>query len=273
MRRLILEYSIVMLVTLLAQQVIVADDPPSFSSGDLTFAILECSSGSKLDFGTKKERAYTIGFEGMLQSPSDLDIVCVSEEFHAKRANIAGGESKLEIKRASRRSSSPEDDVKYNAVFANNANTKMRTTNLTANPFTITELLVKGRIVVATSRAEHEISAIVEEDLIDVGHGIKLRLSAMRIGAKRDADITINYTRAEGSTMAFLESVEVIDDRGKIVGGGRWAKSLRIFASRGTFKAKFNLDEGASVAKLKCVFVTEYEVRPVEFTIDGIFQM
>ncbi len=95
----------------------------------------------------------------------------------------------------------------------------------------------------------------------------------MKINRNRLAEVEIEYSRSADETGAFLESVYAVDASGQLLGGGRWSKANRIFSNSGKFKTEFVIPPNSTIKSIKCIFVTKFNLKPLEFTIDKVFQM
>lgn len=230
----------------------------------------EYKASSELAFaGRKAKREFSVEMEMAIHVPDALDLVCISDEMRVLSAIDEKGKA-LNVRSKSRSSSVAKDD--FNAILSGSAKTELKDAKLIANAYTVKLMVVQANVVIGKKRAEVIIPADVVEDLRDVGNGIRLRLSSLKIDSKRMVQLTIDYKRLEGTRGTILESVYLIDNRGNNLGGGRWNKGLSIFAPDMEFKGQYKLAAGATISKIKCVLLTQYEVTPIEFKITEIFQ-
>lgn len=244
---------------------------PTFKNKQkIELEIGEYKASSELAFaGRKAKREFSVEMETAIHVPDSLDLVCISDEMRVVSAVDEKGKA-LNVRSKSRSSSFIKDD--FNAVLAGSAKTELKDAKLIANAYTVKSMVVQANVVIGKKRAEVIIPADVVEDRRDVGNGIRMRLSSLKIDSKRMVQLTIDYKRLEGTRGTILESVYLIDNRGNNLGGGRWNKGLSIFAPDMEFKGQYKLAAGATIAKIKCVLLTHYEVTPIEFKVTEIFQ-
>lgn len=221
--------------------------------------------------GKKPDNEYSIEFESLIQVPKTLDLVCVTDQVDLTAAEGAKRQS-LMMPRTLRKTSTRTKSDDFNAFHGGVAKTELKSAEVNGNPYTIKELTVTGSAVLAKKRAEVIIDATVEEDFKSIGHSMKLRISSMKIDRSRVCEISLDYHRPKGKSGAFLEAVYALDAKGNVLGGGRWSKGMGIFSDSMQFKGEFVIARGANIDKFKCIILTDYEVRPVEYIITDIFQ-
>ena len=273
-RRIVISFSLTLVLVLLmnADRANAQFEAPSFTTKDkMTLTISEYEARSKWDFTERPpESDFEIKLKAMVKLPDDMDLVCITEKIEPKSVVDA---KKLNLLKPPARPTLPNRARdNYNAFLGGVAPVDLDRAEYRANPYLIATMTVEAWVLVAKERKEAKIAAKVVEDPVDIGNGMKVRLSAMKINNQRDVDLTIEFTRPEGTGGTILEAVYALDDKGNELGGGRWGKGLRIFEGQGKFTGQFSISGAANIHGFKCVMVTKHELRPVQFEIEGVFQ-
>ncbi|MEX2213170.1 MAG: hypothetical protein WD768_03515 [Phycisphaeraceae bacterium] len=245
--------------------------PPTFTEGKLVFTCREYDARAKHDFTKRPHDAtYEIKLSGSITIPKEMDVVCVTEDCQAKSVIDA---RKISLLKPVLRPVVPNRARdSFNAVVGGVAMVAMDKLECAAHPYLVSKMTIEAWALLAKERKEATVPAKVAEDASDIGYGMKVRLSAMKISNQRDVELTMEILRPEGTGGTILESVIALDEKGKELGGGRWGRGLRIFEGRGRFQAEFQIPPGSNIHNFKCIMVTKHELKAITFTLDGIFQ-
>lgn len=231
--------------------------------------IAETKNEAVLSRDAQTDSQHQIKVEALLVSPPKLDTVCVEQEQTVVSARNAKKQSVLQSSRG--RPKSDDTRVKFQAFQDGVAYTEIPKTELKEHPAKLDAMDIRCRTVVATAREEVMLKAIVQEREEDVGHGVSVRISSMKISRKLKCDIMLEYTRPAGFGAAFVEEIHAVGANGKDLGGGRWAGDAAVFAARGKHDFEFQLKDGQDIESLRLVLCTRYEAREQRFTVKHIW--
>lgn len=244
------------------------DEPPEFENEDgYTLTVLKYEASTEIDY-EDGDASFDVEFSCRLAAPEGLDVVCVFEELTLSEA-IDDRRDDIHIDPDDR--DDPED-MRFVAFLEGIAGAELKRSDLTRPAYTVQRMVVVAEAIVARERRQFDLPAIVTNDSLDTPYDTQVRLSEMKIGRNHEAEVVIEYDREDGPGSPLPEAIYALDERGNVLGGGRWTNSTRLLAAEGKFEAEFYVEEGADVASLRLVFLTDYEIGPVEFVITGIFQ-
>jgi hypothetical protein len=240
--------------------------PPVFEHEDgYRVTVMTYESRTEIDY-EEREATYEVEFTCRFEAPEDLDIVCLLEELEIVEA-IDDERDDINLPDSDR-----DDDRKYVAFQLGLAVVELKAKELTRPAYTVQRMTVLSEGIIARERREYDLPAIVTDDAIETPYDTMLRLSEMKIGRDHMAEVVIEYERETAPGSPLPEAIYAVDEDGNILGGGRWNDAAELFAAEGTFEAEFLVTDDADVAALRLVFLTEYEVVPIEVELTGVFQ-
>jgi hypothetical protein len=239
-----------------------------FSSADKKFDFMlnKLTMKSDLDLTSPAAPKHKFSLEGFIHPPTDLDIVAFGDVLAIRNVTGADDVNLLDPKAKPSAGSGV-----YNAVLGDWAPVKVNDITLTQNPYTIKVLEAEAMGVLAKKREDKVVPAVVMEDATELAPGFKARISALKMGAKRDITITVEYTRSQVQTTPFIEGIYALNGDKKEIGGGRWTAGSPLGA-KSSFTAIIAIAPNETHAALKLVMVTEFEFVPVTFEVKEVFQ-
>lgn len=251
------------------------DEPPrgvAFKEGPYTLILTELNASSDLDFAVPKKTKHTIGLEGALQTPPLRDVVAVKGPLEILEVVDDAGKNVLAPtkRRPTRRYRTGTYVPVSQATSCGEV--ELKSTTLTANPYTIRSMTVETEVIMAKKRVSKRLNAVVMKESVDIVAGLTLRISAVKLSTKGELVVTADYTRLKaGPGGPFLEAVYVIDAEEKKIGGGRWTDGDP-FGTKGKFTAHLQLERGTEHKILRFVAVTEDESAILKFKLTKVFQ-
>lgn len=244
------------------------DDQPVFEHEDgYIVTVLAYEANTEVDY-EEREATYEVEFTCRFEAPEDLDVVCLLEELEIAEAI---DDERDDINRPDQ-DRDRDDQRKYVAFNLGMAVVELKAKELTRPAYTVQRMTVITEAIVARERREFDLPAIVTDDPISTPYDTELRLSEMKIGRDHMAEVVIEFERETAPDSALPEAIYALDEDGNVLGGGRWNDAAEIFGAEGTFEAEFLVTDDADVAALRLVFLTEYEVVPLEIEMTGVFQ-
>ncbi len=249
-------------------------DRDGFGLGITTYSLQ--TEANLLD-GEAPEHA--IELAGLLQAPKGEDVLCFSTTMVVKSAEDAKGRDLLLPQR--KRNS----DKSYLALVPSLTYKDKRGDPLKLclseldsialnRPGTeVDELVVAATALIVKKRQTEEIPAEVTGRYVGIGLGTSVQVSSIEADKKRVMTVKLTVKHAGTKDLPVIEAVYALDQRGKKLGGGRWANELELFSKRYEVELVFPLTgDEKSIAQFEIVLATKYEVQEIEFTIEDLFK-
>ncbi|MFI4861393.1 MAG: hypothetical protein ACIAXF_12015 [Phycisphaerales bacterium JB063] len=255
-----------MLSMLIAQ----AAPPPSpeFEQDEgYRIAVTQYEASTEIDY-EEAEATHEVAMTCLVHQPERLDVVCLLEQLTVVEAIDDEGDDIYLPPR--RRSGSGSEE--YVAFAEGMTSVELKSAELERPAYTIERMQLVTQAVIAHERGEFELRAIVTDDPLDTPYATTVRLSEMKIGRDHVAELVIEYDREDDPGRPLPEAIYALDEDGNVLGGGRWTEGSEIFAPDGKFEAEFFVSDDADVTTLRLVFLTEYEVVPMQFEVEEVFQ-
>ena len=258
----------------------IADRGVVFDSWGYKLKLTRVESKCDVNLGanSKKPSTYTLNIKGSCKIPDDVEGVLITGRIKVKKALTASGKDvRKPTRKSSGRSASkyrsgtftPIQWVKKNMKVAE---VKIDKLALLANPFMLDKIEAELAVIAAVSRTDQTIPAVVSQTLRELTPGLKARVSAMRINAKRELSIEITDSRRfDGPKGPFIEAVSAVDASGKTIGRARITSGDPL-GMKGKITAAFTLRGKGEPSELVLTIVTESKLRKIPFEITGIFQ-
>ncbi len=267
--------AILLPVVLAASAVMVALEPgekavgPEFKAEAYTLAWGKLKTAAEVNFGKPKKSSYSIELEGTVAAPDDVDAVGVTTQLEVRLA--VDGQGKQMKKATSARRSGRDRSGAYSAFHGGIGQVKVPKTRLVGDATKIRKMTVAASVVVAKKRATAKLPAVVMEDFAALGHGVSVRITALRMSASRELTVNGSYKRINsGTQMPFIEAIYALGPDGEELGGGRWTYGGP-FGKTGALTYRFKLPKGVTHQTLKFRIVTESETRRLAFELTDIF--
>ncbi len=251
------------------------DEPPrgvTFKQGPYTLIVTELNASSDLNFAEPKKTKHTISLEGLLQTPPLRDVVAVKGDLEVLEV-VGAGDNNI-LPRARKRPARRYRTGTYVPVdqATSRGEIEVRSTILTANPYTIQTMTVETEVIMAKKRVSKRLNAVVMKEPVDIVDGLTLRISSVKLSTKGELTVVAEYTRPmAGPGGPFLEAVYALDAEEKKIGGSRWTYGDP-FGTKGKFTFDLKLEPGTVHKRLRFVAVTEDESAVLTFKLTKIFR-
>ncbi|MCE5279142.1 MAG: hypothetical protein LLG03_14070 [Planctomycetaceae bacterium] len=250
---------------------VVPDGAPQFKSGPYSLVLTKIDVQSSIDYAQPAKTRHQIEISATMITPEKEDAVAVGKHLVVLSATNAAGEELLKpSKNMASRTYKPDT---FSPVHVKNlaAEVGVDRLDLTAPATGIKTMKVATQIVLAKSRQTKRLAAVVMEEMTEAAPGLAVRIANLRMSAKRELEVTIEYQRGRaGAGFPFIEAVYALDAEGQSLGGGRWTEG-DVLGLKGKFTARFPIASDEAHKTLKIVAVTEDQVAPVEFELTDIF--
>lgn len=238
---------------------------PTFKQRDFELRIGTLSTKVDIVYeGKRAKREYAVGMKDLyITHDKRVDAVCVSKELGVasatgdRRKNYLVNKTKI--------------GDEYHAFVDGEAKAELGDAELTANPYLVETMEVEANVIIAEKRASVEIDPNVSSEKVNTIGGMTLRMQSREIKESGEAEIVIAYTRPDAAGAAFLERVELVSERGTVMGGGRWTEGDP-FGTKGTWEAAFRIKRGEVLDRVRCHILQRYEFRTVTFEVTDVFQ-
>ncbi|XAM00511.1 hypothetical protein OT109_03790 [Phycisphaeraceae bacterium D3-23] len=243
--------------------------PPEIEQDDgYLVTITNYEASTEIDY-EEGDATHEVELNCRVLQPERLDVVCLLEQLTVGEAIDDEGD---DIYLPPRRRRGSSDDRKYVAFAEGLVEIELKSAELERPAYTIERMELITEAVIAEERGEFELRAIVMDDELETPFDTTVRLSEMKIGRDHVAEVVIEFERETDPGRPLPEAIFALDEDGNVLGGGRWTEGTNIFAGEGTFEAEFLVTDDADVTTLRLVFLTEYEVVPMHFDVEGVFQ-
>jgi len=271
------------LLTLLAAPAALADDlddqglPVVRNRAGYALAVTEYSTATDASFQNNEPAEHTLSLEALVRPEEDADVLCFATTLVATSAR---GDRRKELLLPGR----AERGKEFKAVLPMPAYKTRRgepialsaaelsKVELSRPAYEVRTLTCEIDAVLVERRDSETVPAIVADRYIELGHDTRVKVAAMEVNNKGIMTIKMNVKRPPGRRGAVVDSVYALDDDGDAVGGGRWQNELDLFADAYDVELEFPLEGKPTIPSLRIVLATEYEVKPVRFEIEGLFQ-
>ena len=255
---------------------------PTFEFEGYELRLESLDSRSKIDLAERGQREHTIQLGGKLLTPKAEDVAAITRELTVLRAVDAEGNNLLPPKAAPKsggfaRTGRARPRTRYRAntyvgVHDHQGEVEVSQTKLRRSAYTLGEMELAGKAIVAGDREKKVLPAVVMEAPAEIVPGVKVRVTGLKMTAKRELTVVARCTRPRaGPGGAFVEQVWVLDEGGERVAGGRWSHGDP-FGKAATLTAKFQFPKDKMHKSLTFVACTKYAVKPVTFKVKGIFR-
>lgn len=257
------------------------DLPKTTNKDGHAIYITEYEATTSADLLKKSETEHEVSFECLLSPGKEVDeVLCFASEVQAVSALSDDG--KELIIRDRKPSSSRKQ--KFSSVQALPeigmisrdqpmmlAVAEMDDIKLSRPGYEIDQLVVEVDTVKVLERKTVRLDAAVEDRFIDVGYGIRVRITKMEV-RKGVMDIELDLQRAGGDRGAVIDEATALDGSGKSMGGGRWVNELDLFADKYDVELEIQLNGAATVDQIQFTLATEHETVRSRFEIETLFQ-
>ena len=255
-------------------------DLPVFEDegGDGYFiAITGYDTSSRAEFDDRDPFKHTASLDVVLQAPDGEDVLCFATKIKAVSAK---NEDNDDLKERDRRRS--RGNTEFKAALPsekyegrrgkplNIAEAEMPEITLSRPAYEIEELVLEATAVVVEKRESTEIPAEVADRFIDIGNDTSVKVTLMKVDRGK-MRVELDLKRPEGDKAAVLDAVYALNDRGRIVGGGKWINELDIFDKDYDCNLEFEFLGDDSIESLRVVLATKYKVVPVRFEVEELF--
>ncbi|MEM9414403.1 MAG: hypothetical protein AAGA29_02855 [Planctomycetota bacterium] len=244
------------------------ESPEIEQEDDYRITITEYEASTEIDYEAG-DVTHEVELRCRVVQPDRLDVVCLLEQLTVVEAIDDEGD---DIYLPPRRRRGGSGDLEYIAFAEGWVELELKAAELERPAYTVDRLGLVTEAVIAEDRGEFEMPAIVMDDELDTPFATTVRLSEMKIGQDHVAEIVIEFERETDPGRPLPEAIYALDEDGNVLGGGRWTEGSNIFAGEGTFEAEFLVADDADVTSLRLVFLTEYELVPMQFEVEEIFQ-
>lgn len=242
---------------------------PQFKSEEFALVVGNVKWASEVNLGKSDQGKHTLEMAGHVEHPKSVDAVCLFERFTVRHAGDENDANILKPARGS--SSSTYRSGKYNAFIDGVGHAVVYRTELNRDAAKIRKLLLTTEVIVAQTRTEKQVPAVVMEEYGELAPGLTMRVRSLSMSSRRELTVTAEYRRgAAGNTGAFIEAIYALDPSGKTLGGGRWTQGDPLGKS-GSVEAKFPLAGSETHKSFRIVVCTKSEIKPVTFEVTGIF--
>ncbi len=253
-------------------------DLPTFRDRDgYALAVTEYESASEADLLDDDPPEHTLGLTGVLQAPEDVDVLCFRTTLLADAAENEDGDDLL-LQGRNRKAEEYAAVLPHKELTGRRgeplqlAEAELASVELDRPAYEVEMLELQASAVVVEERESEELPAIVADRFIDIGHGTKARVKSMEIGKRGIMTVKLDIERSGGTTGPVIDSLYALNADGDAIGGGRWTNELDLFADGYEVELAFALNAERKIDALRIVLATEYEVVPVKFEVEGLFQ-
>ncbi len=242
-----------------------------------SLAVTQYETASELQLLGDEAPQHTLSITGLMQAPSDADVLCFRSALIARSARNSKRDELLVPARKRNQDEFaavlPHPKIKIrrgDAILL--AEAELASIELTRPAYEVDELEIEGTAVVVRDRASEEVPAIVADNFHDIGHDTQVKVKAMEIDKKGVMTVKLDIRRAAGDKAAIIDSLYALNADGDIIGGGRWTNELDLFAASYEVEMVFPLNNERKLDKLRVVLATRFEQVPVKFTLEKFFQ-
>lgn len=269
--------AIVLVPTGLADDLEKAGLPIVENRDGYVLAVTEYEASTSADLLSDDPPEHEVSLTALLQPAERADVLCFATKMTAKSAKT---ERREELLLPGRRDRKQE----FAAVLPHSefrgrrdkplmlAESELESAELKRPGFEIEELEIEATAVVVEERESEEIRAIVADRFIDIGHDHQIQVTAMEVDGKGVMTVKLDLKRASGDRTPVIDSLYALNADDKIIGGGRWTNELDLFAGKYEVEMTFPLSGEATISKLRIVLATKYEVVPVRFVVERLYQ-
>ena len=273
------------LLAVLAAAVVLAsarddDEAPlrgaTFKTWGYELALTELDAESDVDFTRKRPTRHSVRIKGLCRMPADVDAVAAARRMRVTALVDARGNSPIVPPKVSSGKSAPS---RYRmgtfgpvAEKTRIAPVEIDKLDLTRSSYTIARMAVDLLVVVARKRRGTGVPAAVMEKHVEIADGLAVRITSLRMSAKRELSLSLEYARrGAGPVGPFLTAVHAIGSGGGVVGGGRLREGDPM-GSKGRISVRFELAGEQKIKSLRLTAVTDSKIRRVPFELTGVFQ-
>ena len=238
---------------------------PTFKSEKFSLIWGKLKATSEVDFGDNSKSKYSLALEGCVEVPSDQDVVAVWKQIQIDKMIDAAGNA-VSLKPA--RTYGQRNNAIHNGV----GQVELYRTELPLDATRIASVTFNTEVVIAEERTTVEVPAVVMEDFKDVGNGLAIRITNLRMSTGRELTVSLNFKRSsDGVGGAFIEKIFALDPDHKDLGGGRWTDGDPI-GKTGIWTAKFKLSGDQTHQSFRFDIVTKSHSRRLTFEVKDIFK-
>jgi hypothetical protein len=253
--------------------------PAFFGDEDDGYGIVihKYTANSKGEYGKKQEIEHEIEFEGLIRPSDDDDIIGFRSTLRTVEARDEDGDDLYAGDERRKRE-------KYSAVIPRPQYTSRRGGSmqmafielkecmLDKPGAFVDELELHALAIKAKDRESEVFPAVVADRFLDVGHNIAIQVTAMEVKAEGVMNVTLDVQRGGGKGDTIVDSLYALNEDGDVIGGGRWINELDIFAKECEYEMVLLLEGEVTISKFKVVLATKYEIVPVPFIIENLYQ-
>ena len=253
-------------------------DVPVFYDEDEDYglAIIEYKSTTSAKLIKGDGRAYEVEFDAFILAPEKADVIGFRSEMLARSAK---DDRRKELLIPDRKRKADE----YVAVLAHPDYTDRRrdplmlakielpTAELKRPGYEVDELEVEAYAVVVEDRESEEIDAIVDDQFVDLGNDMRVRVTAIEIkGRKGVMSIKLDVKRKAGDRGAVIDSILIAksfrDRRSTLVCRPPLPRSPRtLSASQCPNSWRFSITAGRSWIEVRHLIRSEWTFLPCRF--------
>ena len=242
-----------------------------------TLSLTEIESTSKQNLVDNEPAEHEVTLAGWLRGPKDADVLCFSAALQAVSAEDDRGKELLLPNR--RRGQAQYAAVLPHPKYCNRkgepillSSAELGRVALSRPGYEVKRLTVQATAVVVREKQSSELPAIVADRYTDVGHGHQVQVASMQVDKRGVMTLKLNVRREGGDRTPVIESLYALNDKGEVIGGGRWTNQLDLFGGKYDVEMVFPLNAEKTAAKLRLDFATDYDVKTLEFKLDRPFQ-
>jgi len=226
----------------------------------------------------KSPSTYSLDLKGICKLPGDVDAVVMAGQLRVlKVLDSAGKDLRVPPKprtgtSARRYKTGTFGPIRTISPGLRAAEVGITRLALTANPYTIEKLQTELIVIVAKKRAVKTLPAAVAQKLQEVVDGLRIRISGMRMSAKRELTLDLAYTRpVAGPRGPFVSAIAALGADDSVLGQTEMTKGDPL-GKTGKITAVFTLKGESKLTSVKMTIVTEHTIRKVPFELTGVFK-
>ena len=255
---------------------------PRFEAEGYKIELAEMEARAKIELAERGDREYTIRLKGKITAPKTDDAVAVTREPKVLKILDSQKRDILQTKpvakfrgfggggRAKRLSIYRPNT--YTPLHDGEAEIEIPQTKLRRDAYTTGTMELGATAIIAEQRESKKLRAIVMEEPVEIVEGVRLRVTTLKMTAKRELTVIAKCTRPKaGPVGPFVEQVVVLDENEAILAASRWRQGDP-FGQTVTLTAELKFADDKVHKYLKFIACTKYSKKSMKFTVRDIIK-